>query len=151
MILLLLGGMEINREIPAVPKYIQAWEGPEDPIREKFPLQCIGHHKKRRVHSIYDNTSWMEEVEPQAVWANPLDAQERGVKNGELVKVFNDRGAIIIHIKVTSKIMPGVVSISQGAWYSPDKEGIDRMGCVSTLTKYKPTPLHRLQYFNTIF
>jgi anaerobic dimethyl sulfoxide reductase subunit A len=130
-----------HKEIPAVPKYITAWEGPEDPLREKFPLQCIGHHTKRRVHSIYDNTSWMEEVEPHTVWVNMLDAQERGIKNGELVKVFNDRGAVIIPIKVTPKIMPGVISIPQGAWYAPDKEGIDRRGCINTLTKYHPTPL----------
>jgi anaerobic dimethyl sulfoxide reductase subunit A len=83
----------------------------------------------------------MEEVEKQAVWINTLDAEERGIKDGESVKVFNDRGAIIIPTKVTTKIMPGVVSIPQGAWYAPDKEGIDRRGCVNTLTKYKPTPL----------
>jgi anaerobic dimethyl sulfoxide reductase subunit A len=129
------------REIPAVPKYVSAWEGPEDQLKEKYPLQCIGHHTKRRVHSIFDNMNWMEEVEPHAVWINTLDAEERGVKDGELVKVFNDRGTIIIPVKVTPKIMPGVVSIPQGAWYSPDKEGIDRRGCINTLTKYKPTPL----------
>lgn len=128
-------------EIPAIPKYITAWEGPEDPLREKYPLQCIGHHTKRRTHSIQDNMSWMEEVEPQSVWVNTLDAEERGIKNGELAKVFNDRGTIIIPIKVTPKIMPGVVSIPQGGWYTPDKEGIDRRGCINTLTKYKPTPL----------
>jgi anaerobic dimethyl sulfoxide reductase subunit A len=129
------------REIPAVPKYVSAWEGPEDQLKEKYPLQCIGHHTKRRVHSIFDNMNWMEEVEPHSVWINTLDAEDRGVKDGELVKVFNDRGTIIIHVKVTPKIMPGVVSIPQGAWYSPDKEGIDRRGCINTLTKYKPTPL----------
>ncbi|MHC1681969.1 MAG: DMSO/selenate family reductase complex A subunit [Clostridiaceae bacterium] len=129
------------KEIPAVPKYISAWEGPEASITEKFPLQCIGHHTKRRVHSIFDNTSWMEEIEPQAVWVNPLDAEDRGASDGELVKVFNDRGVMVIPIKITAKIMPGVVSIPQGAWFMPDKEGIDRRGCVNTLTKYHPTPL----------
>lgn len=129
------------REIPAVPKYVSAWEGPEDQLKEKYPLQCIGHHTKRRVHSIFDNMNWMEEVEPHSVWINTLDAEDRAVKDGELVKVFNDRGTIIIPVKVTPKIMPGVVSIPQGAWYSPDKDGIDRRGCINTLTKYKPTPL----------
>ncbi|MFT8350733.1 DMSO/selenate family reductase complex A subunit [Clostridium saccharoperbutylacetonicum] len=129
------------KEIPAVPKYVSAWEGPEDSLKKKYPLQCIGHHTKRRVHSIFDNMNWMEEVEPHSVWINTLDAEERGFKDGELVKVFNDRGTIIIPVKVTPKIMPGVVSIPQGAWYSPDKEGIDRRGCINTLTKYKPTPL----------
>ena len=42
-------------EIPALPQYISAWEGPEDPLCSKYPLQCIGHHTKRRVHSMFDN------------------------------------------------------------------------------------------------
>ena len=129
------------KEIPAIPKYISSWEGPEDPLKEKYPLQCIGHHTKRRVHSIFDNTSWMEEVEPQAVWINTIDANERGIVNGEVVKIFNDRGIVAIPAKVTPRIMPGVVSIPQGAWYTPDEQGIDRRGCINTLTKYHPTPL----------
>lgn len=128
-------------EIPAVPKYVPAWEGPEDPLRETYPLQCIGHHYKRRVHSTFDNVGWMEEAGRQEVWVNTLDAQEREVKNGDLIKVYNDRGVIVLPVKVTSRIMPGVVSVPQGAWWMPDAEGVDRRGSINTLTKYHPTPL----------
>lgn len=128
-------------EIPAIPKYISAWEGPEDSLTEKYPLQCIGHHYKRRVHSIFDNTGWMEEAAPQEVWVNTLDASKRGLNNGDLVKVFNDRGTVVLPIKITPRIMPGVVSIPQGGWWTPDAYGIDRRGCINTLTKYHPTPL----------
>jgi len=129
------------REIPAVPKYVPAWEGPEDPLTQKYPLQCIGHHTKRRVHSMFDNIEFMDEVEPQEVWVSSYDSTRRGIKNGELVKVFNSRGTMIIPVKITPRIMPGVVSVPQGAWWKPDKEGIDRRGCINTLTKYHPTPL----------
>lgn len=136
-----LWNMKKSREIPAVPKYISAWEGPEDPLKEKYPLQCIGHHYKRRVHSTFDNTSWMEEAGPQEAWMSPADAAARGVKSGDKVKVFNDRGTIVMPVKVTPRVMPGVVSIPQGAWWTPDEKGVDRRGCINVITKYRPTPL----------
>lgn len=136
-----LWNMNKPKEIPAVPKYVSAWEGPEDPLREKYPLQCIGHHYKRRVHSTFDNTGWMEEAGPQEVWMSPPDAAERGLKNGDKVKVFNDRGVTMMPVKITPRIMPGVVSIPQGAWWTPDEKGVDRRGCVNVITKYHPTPL----------
>nr|WP_092069069.1 DMSO/selenate family reductase complex A subunit [Dendrosporobacter quercicolus]NSL47330.1 molybdopterin-dependent oxidoreductase [Dendrosporobacter quercicolus DSM 1736]SDL85505.1 anaerobic dimethyl sulfoxide reductase subunit A [Dendrosporobacter quercicolus] len=136
-----LWDMKNPREIPAVPKYVPAWEGPEDPLRETYPLQCIGHHYKRRVHSVFDNVDWMEEAGRQEVWVNALDAAERGLNDGELVKVYNDRGIIVLPVKVTSRIMPGVASVPQGAWWMPDAEGVDRRGSINTLTKYHPTPL----------
>lgn len=132
-----------NPEIPAIPKYIPAWEGPEDPLREKYPLQLIGHHYKRRVHSTFDNVPWMEEAARQELWMNPQDAAKRGIKDGDLVRVFNDRGEVILPVKVTPRIMPGVVSMPQGAWWTPDAQGVDRRGCINVLTKYHPTPLAR--------
>lgn len=136
-----LWNMNNHRKIPAVPQYISAWEGPEDPVSGKYPIQCIGHHSKRRVHSTFDNTGWMEEVEPQKVLMNCEDAGERHVAEGDMVKVFNDRGTIILPVKITSRIMPGVASIPQGGWWIPDEKGIDRRGCINVLTRYKPTPL----------
>lgn len=136
-----LWDMKKPQEIPAVPMYVAAWEGPEDPLREKYPLQCIGPHSYRRVHSTFDNSDWMEEASIQEVWVNPADATVRNLAAGDLVKVFNDRGVIVLPVKVTPRIMPGVVSVPQGAWWTPDSEGVDRRGCINTLTKYHPTPL----------
>jgi len=129
--------------IPAVPKYMVVEEGPEDPLREKYPLQCIGHHTKRRVHSTFDNLPWMEEVEPQMLWMNPQDAAARGIKDGDLVKVYNDRGTVKVRVKVTPRLVPGVCSLPQGAWYTPDKDGVDIRGCINTLTKWTPNPLSK--------
>ena len=43
--------------------------------------------------------------------------------------------------KVTPRIMPGVLSLPQGAWYSPDKNNLDKNGCINTLTNQRPSPL----------
>jgi anaerobic dimethyl sulfoxide reductase subunit A len=128
-------------EIPAIPRYIPAWEGPEDELSFRFPLQCIGHHTKRRVHSTFDNSPSMEAVEPQALWINPEDATARGLADGDEAHVWNDRGAVELPVKVTLRIRPGVVSMPQGGWWKPDESGVDRRGCVNVLGRYKPTPL----------
>ncbi|CAH2715121.1 Dimethyl sulfoxide reductase DmsA [Neobacillus rhizosphaerae] len=130
-----------NDEIPGVPKYTPAAEGPEDPLKEKYPLQCFGPHIKRRTHSTWDETPWMEEAEPQTMWINPEDAQARGLQDGDKAKVYNDRGALVIPVRVTKRIRPGVVSIPQGAWYTPDDKGVCQRGCINILTSQRPTPL----------
>ncbi len=128
-------------EIPAVPKYIQEWESPFGPEAERYPLQALGHHSLHRVHSTHDNNDWLEEAFPQRVFINPIDAAARGIADGEEVKVFNARGAIQLPCRVTDRIMPGVVDIPQGAWWTPNEGGVDRRGCVNVLTSERWTPL----------
>ena len=154
-------------EIPPIPKYIQEWESPFDTSRaersgakskpilarpsttpprnggsaqDEYPLQAIGHHTLHRVHSTHDNNDWLEEAFPQRVFINPIDAKARGINDGDEVKVFNARGALILPCRVTPRILPGVVDIPQGAWYEPDENGIDRGGCVNVLTSHHWTP-----------
>ncbi len=125
-------------EIPAIPKYIQEWESPFD--GGKYPLQAIGHHTLHRVHSTHANNDWLEEAFPQRVFLNPLDAAPRGIHDGDPVRVFNDRGALVLPCRLTERIMPGVIDIPQGAWYAPDADGVDRGGCVNVLTSHRWTP-----------
>jgi anaerobic dimethyl sulfoxide reductase subunit A len=128
-------------EIPAVPKYIQEWESPFGPEAEKYPLQAMGHHYMGRVHSTHDNVDWLQEAFPQRVFINELDAQARGIADGDKVKVYNDRGATILPCRVTNRILPGVVNIPQGAWWTPDENGVDQRGSVNVLTSERWTPL----------
>ena len=90
--------------------------------------------------NLYGNAFGMREIEPHSVWLNAVDAEARGIKDGDLVDVYNDRGRIRLPAQVTERIMPGVVNVSQGAWYDPDEEGIDRGGCANVLTKDELSP-----------
>jgi anaerobic dimethyl sulfoxide reductase subunit A len=129
-------------EVPAVPKYIEEWESPFGPEgTARFPLQAMGHHTMARVHSTHDNNDWLGEAFPQRVFINDLDAQVRGIVDGDEVRVWNDRGAMVLPCRVTPRIMPGVVNIPQGAWWTPDADGVDRRGCVNVLTSERWTPL----------
>jgi len=129
-----------NPKLPPIPKYIEPWEGLNDPLIKKYPLQLITNHYKTRVHSSLDNIPWLRELEPQRVWINPVDAKARGISDWDDVRIFNERGESIIPAQVTETIMPGVVFLGEGAWYSPDEKGIDRGGCPNVLTRDEYSP-----------
>ena len=127
--------------ITALPEYHATWGMPGHKDGQSYPLQLVGHHYKQRTHSSYGNNPWLEEVAPQTLWINPLDAEPRGIRHGDRVRVFNRMGRTEVRAKVTPRIMPGVLSLPQGAWYTPDETGIDQGGCINTLTSQRPSPL----------
>ena len=130
-----------GQAITALPEYIPNPEGAISPERKEWPLQLIGHHYKQRTHSTYGNCWWLQEVAPQELWINPIDAKARGIEFGDRVKVFNGRGVSFVKAKITPRIMPGVVSLPEGAWHTPNAAGEDTNGCVNVLTKLLPTAL----------
>jgi len=125
---------------PPVPQYLSPWEGPQDTLIEKYPLQLITPASKNRAHSSFDSVPLLRETEPQTVWINSTDAQTRGIQPGDVVEVFNDRGRVLIRATVTERIMPGVVSLAAGAWYRPDRDGSDEGGCANVLTRDEFSP-----------
>jgi anaerobic dimethyl sulfoxide reductase subunit A len=132
---------EMNHpQLPPVPQYIETWESRNDPLARKYPLQMISSHCRRRAHSQFDNIPWLKGLMPQAVTLNTVDAGKRGIKAGDRVRVFNERGHMIIEARVTERIMPGVVDIPQGAWYAPDANGVDEGGCANVLTRNTISP-----------
>lgn len=136
-------GMEFEEPFPPIPRYMEPPEGPQDPKREQYPLQLIGWHTKRRCHSIHDNNGEMEKIDPQRVWMHPEDAGERGVEEGDAVLVYNERGKMILPAHITERILKGTAAAAQGAWYSPDENGVCRRGSINVLTSQHPTPLAR--------
>lgn len=127
-------------EIPPIPKYIAGWEGREDASVGTYPLQLITSHMRRRVHSIFDNVPWLRDIEPQAITIHSTDARARGIADGDLVRVFNQRGKMAIKAKVSERIMPGVVHIHEGGSFEPDEKGVDRGGCPNIFLRSQPSP-----------
>lgn len=127
--------------IHPLPIYADSFEGHNDPLAEKYPLQLTGFHYKARTHSTYGNVAEIKAAAPQELWINPIDAQERGIKNGDMVSIFNDRGEVHIPAKVTPRILPRVVALGEGAWYAPDGQKIDHAGSINVLTTQRPSPL----------
>ena len=135
--------LQKDEVISPLPVYASTFEGWDDPKRNTFPLQLFGFHYKSRTHSSYGNIDVLQASCRQEVWINPVDAQKRGIANGDMVRVFNDRGEVRIPAKVTPRILPGVSAMGQGAWHDADMSGdkIDHGACVITLTTQRPSPL----------
>ena len=73
----------------------------------------------------------------QTIQMNPIDAQARGLQNGDIVRVFNDRGQILTGLQITNRLLPGVVLVHEGGWYTPQQPGVvgslDLGGCANCL------------------
>ncbi len=129
-----------NPLLPPIPKYIETWESLNDPLAKKYPLQVITSHIRRRAHTQFETLPWLRELQTQEILMNTVDAQARGIRNGDMVRVFNDRGEMVILVKVTECIMPGVIDVPQGAWYNPDAKGVDKGGCANVLCNDSVSP-----------
>jgi len=138
-----------NPLLPPIPKYIETWESPNDPLARRYPVQLITNHAKGRANAQFFTLPWLKELCPQAIIISVTDASARGISNGDMVRVFNDRGETIVPAQVTKRIMPGVAILPEGAWYNPDKRGVDRAGCANVLTRDEPSPGGSFAY-NTV-
>ncbi|MDA0127617.1 trimethylamine-N-oxide reductase TorA [Vibrio sp. MarTm2] len=112
------------------------------PGSDKHPYWLQSCHPDKRLHSQmceseeFRATYAVQGREP--VYINPVDAKAKGIKNGDLVRVFNDRGQLLAGAVVTDSYPRGVIRIEEGAWYGPlnEKEGaICTYGDPNTLTQ----------------
>lgn len=135
--------LEPGQVIHPLPVYDPGLEGATSPARTDYPFQLIGYHCRQRVHSSFGNVEVLKSIAPHAMQMNPLDAKSLGVVSGERVLVENARGTLEIAVRITPRIMPGVLAIPQGAWHHADMYGdrVDHGGCINTLTSARPTPL----------
>lgn len=135
--------LEEGQVVHPLPVYAPGREGFCSKLRSLYPYQLIGYHCRQRVHSSYGNVGVLRSIAPHEMQMNPLDADDLGVATGERVVVENARGALVVAVRVTPRIMPGVLAIPQGAWHDADMYGdrVDYGGCINTLTSSVPTPL----------
>jgi len=138
-----------DTERPPVPHWIPFGETHQEsrlhPRAEKYRLLLVSNHGKWRVHSQHDDISWLREIPMckvkgpdgylyEPVWINPADAAVRGIGEGDIVKVFNQRGAILGGARVTERIISGALSQDHGARHDPLDEKLDRGGSNNLLS-----------------
>jgi anaerobic dimethyl sulfoxide reductase subunit A len=114
---------------------------------QRYPLLMSSPHPYYREHSFQDNNPWLRECYRHAVWISVADAQARGIRDDDMVKVYNDIGEMVIPAYVTSRVIPGTVAIFHGSWYMPGKEksqampmGIDQRGAANLLIHNEDVP-----------
>ena len=99
-----------------------------------YPLLLMSNHGRWRTHAQCDDITWTREIPTCKVmghdgykyepsWIHPRRPQKRGIKDGDIVKMFNERGIVLGGACVTERLMPGVVYIDHGARQDPISPG----------------------------
>ena len=135
--------------VPSIPKWIEPFEWLKHKTADTYPYHLISPHPRWRTHSIFNNIPWLRETYEQEVTVNASDARKLGIKTGDTVEVWNDRGKVVVPVYVTERLMPGVLVIYEGAWLDLDENGVDRSGNPDVLTKDEPSPAGAFAY-NTV-
>jgi trimethylamine-N-oxide reductase (cytochrome c) len=141
----------VDPERPAMgPQYLPSWEGHRTKaLLDKYPLQLVSPHPRFSLHTMGDGKgSWTDDIKDHRVlinghhyWImrlNTKDADARGIKRGDLIRAFNDRGEVILAAQVTERVVPGTVHCYESvADYLPLGEpghSPDTAGCINVLT-----------------
>ncbi len=127
-----------------------AWFAPAEwlgaSLAKKYPLHLISHQPATRLHSQYDHGSVSVAAKIQsreAMTLHPQDAAARGIQAGDVVRVFNDRGACLAGVKIDDGVRPGVAVLPTGAWFDPldvtQNNALEKHGNPNVLTLDKGT------------
>jgi molybdopterin guanine dinucleotide-containing S/N-oxide reductase-like protein len=137
-----------DKERPPSPKWVEKSVTHDERISSEranmFPLLLMSNHGRWRTHAQGDDISWTRETPTckvlgadgyryEPVWINPKDAEKRGIKDGDIVKVFNERGVVLCGARVWERLMPGVAYVDHGARHDPIIDNVDRGGAINTI------------------
>ncbi|BBE42026.1 molybdopterin-dependent oxidoreductase [Conexivisphaera calida] len=136
-----------DRIRPPLARWVEHDELPTSPKTKKYPLQVMSNHPRWRHHAQGDDMPWIREIRTakikgpdgyyyEPLWINPKDAAKRGIKHGDIVRVYNERGAVLAAAFVTERIREGVVGMSDGSKLDPIslEDRIDRGGAINLIT-----------------
>jgi biotin/methionine sulfoxide reductase len=131
-------------DCPGHPVWLEPDEWLGSPAAERFGVQLVANQPRSRLHSQLDVGAHSQSVKiagREPVRLHPSDAAVRGLRDGELVRIFNDRGACLAGLAVDEAVRPGVAQLSTGAWYDPDPAvpGFCRHGNPNVLTADRPS------------
>jgi biotin/methionine sulfoxide reductase len=133
-------------DCPPHPAWIEPFEWLGSQEARRYPLHLLSNQPAARLHSQLDHSpvsraAKIKEREPIRV--NPDNARARGIGDGDLVRVFNERGAFIAAAVLDPGLRRGVVQVATGAWYDPlvpgDPGALDKHGNPNAVTRDQAT------------
>jgi trimethylamine-N-oxide reductase (cytochrome c) len=132
-----------------IAQYKDSWEGHKSVSSDKYPFQMISPHPRFDYHTHYQqHATWLWEI-PQnrrivngnpylVARINPKTAEEKGIKEGDIVALFNGRGTVLCSAHITRRVHPETIhAYTSSGIYNPVKYGeisVDKGGCVNILT-----------------
>jgi biotin/methionine sulfoxide reductase len=132
-------------DCPPHPAWIEPAEWLGGAAAASYPLHLVSSQPRYRLHSQMDAgpvSAGGKVAGREAIAIHPEDARQRGIQDGDLVRVFNARGACLAGAQLTDAIRPGVVRLSCGAWYdpaTPDDGALCAHGNANMLTRDRGT------------
>jgi trimethylamine-N-oxide reductase (cytochrome c) len=139
-----------DKERPPSPQWIEKGEMQDErlssPRAKLYTLLLQSNHGRWRVHAQCDDITWTREAPTckitgpdgykyEPIWIHTSEAAKRGIKHGEIIKIFNDRGIVLGGAYVTERLRPGVAYIDHGARIDPIILGkVDRGGAINTIS-----------------
>jgi molybdopterin guanine dinucleotide-containing S/N-oxide reductase-like protein len=141
-----------DKERPPIPKWIEKSETHDERLSSErakmFPLLMMSNHPRWRTHAQGDDITWTRETPTgkvlgadgykyEPIWINPADAAKRGIRDGDIIKAFNERGVVMVGARVWERVMPGVVYVDHGSRHDPIIPGwVDRGGAINSIAPY---------------
>jgi len=117
-------GFQPGQPLPALPDYVPPRESPEDnkKLAEKYPLNVISPKSHAFLNSCYANMEGKQKTQgDQFVLMNKVNAKQRNINDGDMVKVFNDRGSYEGVLRLTDDVNPGIIVSTLGYWRQHNK------------------------------
>src|SRR5262249_10637405 len=108
------------KNCPGHPTWMQPQEWLGAPAAKRFTLHLLSNQPRTKRHSQRDRGVNSRESNiggREPIRMHPTDAASRGITDGAVVRVFNDRGACLAGARLSKHVVPGVVQLSTGAWY----------------------------------
>jgi biotin/methionine sulfoxide reductase len=114
------------------PRWYPARAG-SDPARNSHPLHLVCNQPHQRLHSQLDYGAFSRSTKikgREPVRINPADAAARGISDGDIVRLFNQRGSCLAAAVLSADVRQGVMQLSTGAWFEPDDPESQNAMCV---------------------
>ncbi|HET7636059.1 MAG TPA: molybdopterin-dependent oxidoreductase [Candidatus Limnocylindria bacterium] len=127
-------------DCPGHPAWLEPAEWLGSPLARRLPLHLLSSMPSRRLHAQLDWAGPSAAGKPhgrEPLRINPADAAARGIAAGDVVRVHNDRGALLATAALSERLMPGTVQLANGAWYDPvaaEPGSLEKHGSVNVLT-----------------
>ena len=111
--------ISFGQAFPQFEEPSEAYAG--NPLASKYPLTFLTGKTRFRNHSYMSNTPWFHQMYDEPLMMNPVDVQARGLKDGDTVRVFNDRGEFTALLWADETIRPGSCYMAEERFlqYSP--------------------------------
>ena len=137
--------IELGETVPTYrPPFDDSVHDPAD-----WPLTFLTPHSKWRIHSSYANNAWLAEIHggrPE-VFIAPADAAARGIATGDVVRVWNTRGAVVAWAHVSESEQAGAVTLYEGWWPRQFRSGKG----VNELTSSAVNPIHEVHFVGNMW